>query len=155
MARDLPRWTGPALNLLLIIVGAAVLLWGYSQRDQTAINVDWSTATEIDTAGFNIYRSTSPDGPFTQVNDTIISASPDPLTGGTYQFTDTDVVPDQTYYYELEDVEVNGNTTRHGPITAVANPGGQTQLAVGGLLLAAGAIATFLLWQHRRSVRIS
>ncbi|MCS7222379.1 MAG: hypothetical protein RML36_04230 [Anaerolineae bacterium] len=84
--------------------------------------VEWSTETEVNTIGFNLYRSESPEGPFIRVNDQLIPSSPDPLVGGHYVYTDTQVVAGRTYYYELEDVEANGVSTRHGPIAVTAQP---------------------------------
>jgi hypothetical protein len=97
--------------------------------------VEWTTANEVNTAGFNLYRSESPDGPYAQVNSNLIPASSDPLAGGQYQYRDDSVQPGRTYYYQLEDVEYNGATTRHGPIQVTAS-GANATLILG---LAAGA----------------
>jgi hypothetical protein len=82
--------------------------------------VEWTTESEVDVAGFNLYRSESPDGPYVKVNPALIPGASDPLLGGKYVYTDTNVVVGQTYYYKLEDVELDGVTTLHGPIEVVA-----------------------------------
>jgi hypothetical protein len=82
--------------------------------------VEWTTESEVNLAGFNIYRSESPDGPYVKLNDLLIPASPDPVTGGSYTYTDATAEPGVTYYYQLEDVELDGKATRHGPIVAVS-----------------------------------
>ena len=82
--------------------------------------VEWTTESEVDMAGFNLYRSESPDGPYVKVNAALIPGSSDPLLGGKYVYTDTNVVAGHTYYYKLEDVELDGTTTLHGPIEVVA-----------------------------------
>lgn len=86
----------------------------------SVVIVEWTTESEVDMAGFNLYRSDSPDGPYVKVNATLIPGAPDPLLGGQYAYTDTNVVAGQTYYYKLEDVELGGATTLHGPIVVVA-----------------------------------
>ncbi|MBI5652675.1 MAG: hypothetical protein HZC40_19855 [Chloroflexi bacterium] len=103
------------------------------------IIVEWTTATEINTAGFNLYRGTRAEGPFDKVNAQLIAASPDAITGGKYRYEDTTVIAGQTYYYELEDVEFGGKTERHGPIIITA-PGvfgiaEIAMLALGGVVL--------------------
>ncbi len=75
--------------------------------------LDWTTASELNTAGFNLYRSENANGPFIKINAQLIPASPDPLTGGKYEYLDKDVVAGHTYYYQLEDVEVSGASARH------------------------------------------
>lgn len=105
------------------LLALAALALGYravNAPTEATVIVEWTTASELDTAGFNLYRSGSSDGPFTRINDHLIPASPDPLIGGSYVFTDTDVVAGHTYYYQLEDVEVGGTTARHGPIEVKA-----------------------------------
>lgn len=108
-----------------------------TSRSATII-VEWSTASELDTAGFNLYRSESESGPFTRVNPALIPGAPDPLTGDNYQFADQQVTPGVTYFYQLEEVETSGRTTRHGPIQVQAETGGRLELALAaGLTLAA------------------
>jgi hypothetical protein len=78
--------------------------------------VMWETGTEIDNAGFNIYRSSSPDGPWFKVNDGLIAAEGDPVSGTSYTFVDT---PGRgTFYYRLEDVDYFGLSTLYDPVLA-------------------------------------
>jgi hypothetical protein len=71
--------------------------------------------------GFNLYRSTSADGPYVKLNESLIpSQSPGSVLGATYTWVDEDVEPGITYYYKLEDVEVSGVRTLHGPVRASA-----------------------------------
>lgn len=104
---------GMALALLLMVagmVGATAPAQG--DRPGRPIIVRWSTESEVNTAGFNVYRSLSEDGPWAKMNTQLIPGSPDPLRGGSYVFTDTNVIADQTYWYELEEVELGGQATR-------------------------------------------
>ncbi len=75
----------------------------------------WETGTEIDNVGFHLYRGEGPEGPFERVNGQLIPSIGDPLTGGEYTFLDTGA-PSGTAYYVLEDLDVNGTRTSHGPI---------------------------------------
>ena len=78
--------------------------------------VEWSTESEVNEAGFNLYRSERPDGPYIRLNQDLIPASSDPLRGGTYTYTDTAVTAGSRYYYRLEDVELDGSSTMHEPV---------------------------------------
>ena len=76
----------------------------------------WETATELDNAGFNLYRAASPDGPWQQLNAALLPATGDPVTGASYTFTDTP--PPGNYVYRLEDVDLTGQITQH-PVVSV------------------------------------
>ena len=80
--------------------------------------LNWSTESEIDNAGFNIYRSTSEDGEYTKINTSLIPVQGSSTQGASYEFVDTNVQNRKTYYYKLEDIDINGVSTMHGPISA-------------------------------------
>lgn len=86
-----------------------------AESDQ--ILVTWRTTSEIDNAGFNLWRSETADGP-----QSLVAYQPSQSPGGTagaeYQFADVDVQVGQTYWYWLEAVDFGGQTTRHGPVSA-------------------------------------
>jgi hypothetical protein len=85
----------------------------------SSILLTWETATEVDNLGFNLYRSESPNGPQTQLNDSLLpSQGPGSPIGFVYTFPDEMATPGVLYYYWLEDVDVYGTATRHGPVTA-------------------------------------
>lgn len=110
------------------------------ERQGQPILIRWSTETEVDTAGFNVYRAESEEGPWTKINPSLIPGSPDPIRGGSYVFTDTNVLAGVTYWYELEEVELGGQTTRLERTKAVAKSQGLGSLPCGSALLALGAL---------------
>ena len=86
----------PACILTLVLL----LLLGASCS--APVRVDWSTETEIRTAGFNIYRGESLNGPFdVKVNERLVPASLDPMTGGKYSYLDNAAQLGKLYYYQL------------------------------------------------------
>ncbi len=88
-----------------------------SQGNSGAVLLSWATASEVNTAGFNIYRSEKRDGPYTQINSQLIPTSSDNVAGAKYQYQDTTVERGKTYYYQLEDVELGGTIKRHDPVS--------------------------------------
>lgn len=89
------------------------------------ILVTWETALELDNVGFNLYRSTAVNGDYIRLNDTLIpSQAPGSVLGAVYTWLDTDISPDQTYYYKLEDIDVHGASTLTEPVstTFIATP---------------------------------
>lgn len=142
----------------LILLAASFLLWQASQ--EATVLVEWSTASELDTVGFNLYRADTPQGPFVQVNNALIPASSEPLTGGEYSYRDSGVQPGKTYYYELEEVQSNGGRDRFGPISVQADSGSAAMLmlilgVVLILLLGVGVFFTRRLESRRLESRRS
>jgi hypothetical protein len=82
------------------------------------VTLGWSTASEIDNAGFNIYRTENENGNYTKINSTLIPAQGSSTQGASYEFTDNDVQNRKAYFYKLEDIDLNGTATMHGPVSA-------------------------------------
>jgi hypothetical protein len=80
--------------------------------------LNWSTASEIDNAGFNLYRAETEDGEYIKINDSLIPAQGSSTQGASYEFIDNDVKNRKTYYYKLEDIDLNGTSTMHGSVSA-------------------------------------
>ncbi|MBN2209283.1 MAG: right-handed parallel beta-helix repeat-containing protein [Candidatus Coatesbacteria bacterium] len=80
--------------------------------------VTWTTGTEIDNAGFDIYRKEEGSTDFAKVNGSLIPAQGTLGGGASYSFVDTNVVAQTKYLYYLVDVDANGKTTAHGPVSA-------------------------------------
>jgi hypothetical protein len=86
-----------------------------------AILLTWETADEVDNLGFNLYRAGSPTGPLARLNDELIPTlvPPGSTSGAVYEWLDeVGLVPGQLYFYWLEDVDIYGHTTLHGPLQA-------------------------------------
>ena len=78
----------------------------------------WVTESEIENAGFNIYRAETEDGTYVRLSESLIPAQGTATSGATYTYADRDVVNRRTYFYKLEDTDVNGAATSHGPVIA-------------------------------------
>jgi hypothetical protein len=97
----------------------AVTLAGFDATAQPDhVLVSWETVSETGNAGFNLYRSETPDGPGQMLNTALIpSQNPGATAGAAYAWQDFAVQPDGTVYYWLEDVSLAGATTMHGPVS--------------------------------------
>ena len=81
----------------------------YSKRnDAGAVIITWSTESELDNAGFNILRSLSRAGEFTRINAQLIPGAGTTGEKNTYTWTDTSARPNVVYYYQIEDVSLDG-----------------------------------------------
>ena len=101
---------------------AVDLVYFTATGNKRAITLDWETAIEVDNLGFNLYRATTKTGTKTKLNKDLITSQvpPGSTYGAVYTYTDTSVKVNRTYFYWLEDVDIYGTTTLHGPVTARA-----------------------------------
>jgi hypothetical protein len=83
-----------------------------------SVILEWTTESEINNAGFNLYRAESEDGEYVKINGSLIPAEGSATQGASYQFIDEKVRIRNTYYYKLEDIDLNGTSTMHGPVSA-------------------------------------
>ena len=64
------------------------------------VRLFWDPNAEIDLAGYNIYRSKAEEGPFSMINDTLVT---------TELYLDTLVLNDTSYYYYVTAIDTDGN----------------------------------------------
>lgn len=72
------------------------------------VTVRWTTESELDNAGFNILRSETRDGEYTQVNAEMIQGAGTTGERTTYSWVDPTAKPGVVYYYQIEDVSFAG-----------------------------------------------
>ena len=78
-------------------------------KDTGAVVITWSTQSELNNAGFFIKRSQQRDGEFKIINATMIAGAGTSSEKQFYTYTDTTAQPNVVYYYQIEDVSLDGN----------------------------------------------
>ena len=73
-----------------------------------SVVIRWTTESELDNAGFNIYRSRTRNGEFKQVNTQLIQGAGTTGERQTYKWIDTTAKQGVIYYYQIEDVSFAG-----------------------------------------------
>lgn len=80
------------------------------------VTLQWVTQSETNVSGFRIYRNTEADlGTATMLN--IFVPATNTLRMQVYVVSDEEVYQDGTYYYWLENLDMDGSSTLHGPIS--------------------------------------
>ena len=76
----------------------------------------WTTASEVDNFGFDIFRGESEEGPFTRMTE-------QPLLGAgtidepqSYVWVDESIEPDTPYFYYIESISMSGDREQFSPI---------------------------------------
>ena len=82
------------------------------------VELAWRTGSELDTAGFNLWRAASATGAYGKLNPALLPAKGFGIGGASYTWTDTAASAGQTWYYKLEDIDTAGVKTLHGPVSA-------------------------------------
>jgi hypothetical protein len=81
-----------------------------------ANTLKWSTASEVENFGYDVYRADKEDGPFVRIN-----AKPIPGAGTLdeprfYQYVDTDIDPTRGYFYYVESISLKGVREKFTPV---------------------------------------
>lgn len=100
-----------------------------------AVWIEWSTASEMETVGFNLYRSEQDDKEFILVNQKLIPGSSDPLRGGNYRFKDQGIKSGKHYLYRLEEIEKNGTSRELASLEVGIQRQGLPELTIGIILI--------------------
>jgi fibronectin type 3 domain-containing protein len=80
---------------------------------QTQHTVDLSWTASADAVGYNIYRGTVSDGPYTMINSSLDS---------TTAYADSTVVSGQTYYYVVTAVDSQSQESAYSNQTQAVVP---------------------------------
>ena len=94
------KWGGEPLPVNLSHFGA--------ERTDAGVILRWTTESEVDNAGFYIYRSQTKDSEFRIVNPRLIQGAGTTGERNEYTWTDTTAKPNTVYYYRIEDVSQAG-----------------------------------------------
>jgi len=76
----------------------------------------WSTASEVDNFGFDIFRSTSADGQFELMNEKPLLGKGTSDVPTEYAYVDSTIDEGVVYYYFVESIAMNGTRERFTPI---------------------------------------
>ena len=79
-----------------------------NRTETGTIVIHWTTESEVDNVGFNILRSQTKTGEFKLINAQLIPGAGTTAERNTYTWTDTTAKPNVVYYYQIEDVSLDG-----------------------------------------------
>ena len=79
------------------------------QKETGTVVITWSTQSELNNAGFFVKRAQQRDGEFKVINATMVPGAGTTSEKQFYTYTDTTAQPNVVYYYQIEDVSLDGN----------------------------------------------
>ena len=103
-----------AVALALLSAGCA----GKNTKAPTLLSntVRWSTASEVDNFGFDVYRAESPDGPWTRITEQPVAGAGTSDLVRDYRWVDPAVMPETEYFYFVESISLSGERRRFTPV---------------------------------------
>jgi hypothetical protein len=87
-----------------------------SAEEPLVNRLKWTTATEVDNFGFDVYRSDTEEGPFERITKQPIPGAGTVDEPQNYVFEDTEIDPAQDYYYYVESIAMDGTREVFSPI---------------------------------------
>ena len=79
-----------------------------AEHTDAGVILKWITESEVDNAGFFIYRSKTKEGEFKVVNPTMIQGAGTTSERNEYMWKDSTAKPNVAYYYQIEDISHAG-----------------------------------------------
>ena len=76
----------------------------------------WTTATEVDNFGFDVYRGRTKDGPFERVTGDPIPGAGTSDVATRYVYHDVKIEPGVEYYYYVESISMGGERKAFTPV---------------------------------------
>jgi hypothetical protein len=81
-----------------------------------ANTLKWSTASEVENFGYDIYRSEKEEGPFVRINLKPIPGATTVDEPSYYQYVDADIDPSKGYFYYVESISLKGVREKFTPV---------------------------------------
>ena len=82
---------------------------------QNGVLLSWNTQTEQDNLGWNVLHSSSADGPFGKINQSLVPGSGNSVMAKEYSYRDATAV-EGARYYRLQQVDLDGSSELSGII---------------------------------------
>ena len=77
-------------------------------KETGEVIIRWVTESETNNAGFNILRGEALDGEFTKINTELIAGKGTTTERTLYEYPDKSAKPNVIYYYQIQDVSLDG-----------------------------------------------
>ncbi|MCB9142977.1 MAG: PQQ-binding-like beta-propeller repeat protein [Anaerolineales bacterium] len=117
----LPRFSQDVPTNITTTPLAVTLDTFQAQLQGDTVLITWTTASELNNAGFNLYRSLDEAGP-RDLLAFVPSAAPGSGLGASYEWLDDSLPAAPEIFYWLEAVDFNGTTSLFGPVRVVTLP---------------------------------
>ncbi|MFO7891461.1 MAG: FlgD immunoglobulin-like domain containing protein [bacterium] len=85
---------------------------------EKGVTIYWRTESEVNTTGFDIYRSETNEGNYQKINPAIIPGQGNGSSGYEYSYSDKTVKDGIVYWYKVVEIALDKTMQEYGPIRA-------------------------------------
>ena len=111
-------------GLCLLLLSSAAAAAGTGCGSQAAVapaqrlsnTVTWTTASEEDNFGYEVYRGDAENGPFAKVTKQPILGNGTTAETHEYKFVDDSIDPCKEYWYYVESISTQGQREKFTPV---------------------------------------
>jgi hypothetical protein len=89
-----------------------------AQHNDNHVEIQWTTQSELNNSGFYILRSENDEANFQKISH-LIEGAGSSSEKHNYSFRDERVDPNRTYFYQLQQVDMDGTIESFGPVKVV------------------------------------
>ena len=89
---------------------------GESEEQEYSNTLRWSTASEVENFGFDVYRGPTEEGPFERLTEDPIPGAGTVDTLSKYQYVDGTIDPTKAYWYYVESISIHGVREKFTPV---------------------------------------
>ena len=90
-----------------------------SQPEKLSNTLRWTTASEVDNFGFDVYRADQEAGPFARLTQEPIPGAGTTDVPTNYAYVDDTIEPDREYFYYVESIAMDGRREHFTPVVRV------------------------------------
>jgi len=101
-----------------VLPALVVALWWWGSRPLAPIVIRWTTQSEENTFGYDVFRGPTRSGPYRRINaETILGVGTTDLPQR-YAYSDNTIEPGKAYWYYVESVSLSGERVQLTPVAA-------------------------------------
>lgn len=101
--------------MLLLSLASARAQETRPQPDPLHNVLRWTTASEVDNFGFDVYRAEAESGPFSRITEQPVLGAGTSDEPTRYEYVDNTIKPDTQYYYYVESISMSGVREKFTP----------------------------------------
>jgi len=90
-----------------------------SASSREGVVLSWSTGSEVNCAGFHVWRGESRNGGYEKITTALIEGQGNSSSARHYTYADRNVETDVLYWYRIEEIGTDGSSRFFGPISAM------------------------------------